>query len=288
MRRVINLDPTFTPFAVPDISFSKKMFPGGEAHIQLNKNVDYDEITDLVITARPQSAVEIMEIALAKSAIDGLTTCKVSLFIPYLPYARQDRYCAKGQAFSLDAFASMLNSLKFDKITTIDAHSEVAVDLIDNLQRISMNKFAEEAYADMCERNPAHNVYVVSPDKGARKKTKRFMEYIVKSRDFMIRGKKKRNPYTGEISGFKVDVKTLGGAPCLIVDDICDGGGTFIGLAKKLKKAGAGPISLYTTHGIYSRGTGILDGIFDQIYTTNSFRRLYSHQHQSDIQLIEI
>lgn len=55
----------------------------------------------------------------------------------------------------------------------------------------------------------------------------------------------------------------------LIVDDICDGGGTFVGLAKELRAAGATRVYLYVTHGIFSKRLP-LEGI-DHVYTTDSF-----------------
>ena len=44
----------------------------------------------------------------------------------------------------------------------------------------------------------------------------------------------------------------------LIVDDLTDAGGTFILTAKELLSNGVKEIGLYTTHGIYSKGTEIL------------------------------
>ena len=55
----------------------------------------------------------------------------------------------------------------------------------------------------------------------------------------------------------------------LIVDDICDGGATFVGLAKELRAAGAKKVYLYVTHGIFSKGLP-LEGI-DKVFTTDSY-----------------
>jgi ribose-phosphate pyrophosphokinase len=58
---------------------------------------------------------------------------------------------------------------------------------------------------------------------------------------------------TGELSGESVTGKRV-----LIVDDICDGGATFIGLAAKLREAGATDVVLFVSHGIFSRGVRAL------------------------------
>lgn len=61
-------------------------------------------------------------------------------------------------------------------------------------------------------------------------------------------------------------------ATCFIVDDICDGGGTFIGTAAMLKSKGAAKVVLIVSHGIFSKGER-LEGI-DEIFSTDSFRSL--------------
>ena len=57
--------------------------------------------------------------------------------------------------------------------------------------------------------------------------------------------------------------------PILIVDDLCDGGGTFLGIANQAE--GTVPLGLYITHGIFSKGFGELGKHFSKIYTTNSY-----------------
>jgi ribose-phosphate pyrophosphokinase len=66
-----------------------------------------------------------------------------------------------------------------------------------------------------------------------------------------------------------LDASAVRGKECLILDDICDGGGTFTGLATELHKAEAQAVDLFVTHGIFSKG-GTLEGI-RQIFTTDSY-----------------
>lgn len=56
----------------------------------------------------------------------------------------------------------------------------------------------------------------------------------------------------------------------LIVDDICDGGGTFIGLAEELKRKNAGKIYLAVSHGIFSKGIDKLD-FLAHVYATDAY-----------------
>lgn len=114
--------------------------------------------------------------------------------------------------------------------------------------------------------------HLVCPDSGANKKMKDLQKGIM--HDSLIKCDKTRDTQTGEISGFEVYANDLEGKPCLIIDDICDGGGTFIGLAKELKKKNAGKLYLAVSHGIFSKGYVELDKYFDGIYTTDSFKNV--------------
>ena len=83
---------------------------------------------------------------------------------------------------------------------------------------------------------------------------------------------KTRDVATGKIDGFEVYSGQLDNTkPCIIVDDICDGGGTFIGLAKQLNLKGGGDLYLAVSHGIFSNGLQTLNDYCKRIYTTDSF-----------------
>jgi ribose-phosphate pyrophosphokinase len=61
------------------------------------------------------------------------------------------------------------------------------------------------------------------------------------------------------------------GAKLLVIDDLCDGGATFISIAKVLKKVFPNPdLHLYVTHGGFSRGKEVLTDVGYKVYTTNS------------------
>ena len=81
--------------------------------------------------------------------------------------------------------------------------------------------------------------------------------------------KKKRCTETGAITETELD-ETINykGKTILIVDDICDGGATFVQLASKLKEQGAESVSLFVTHMIASKGLQAL-AIFENVYYIN-------------------
>lgn len=81
-----------------------------------------------------------------------------------------------------------------------------------------------------------------------------------------------RAHFSGRLSGFGVvDASAVQDKTCVIVDDLCDGGGTFSGLAEQLVLAGAKVVDLYVTHGVFSKGLP-LPGI-RTVFTTNAYPR---------------
>jgi ribose-phosphate pyrophosphokinase len=75
----------------------------------------------------------------------------------------------------------------------------------------------------------------------------------------------------------------------VIVDDICDGGRTFIELAKVIKQRRPNTeIYLIVTHGIFSAGLSELKNYFKTIYTTNSVKDIDNQQIVGDLQVKQL
>ncbi len=87
----------------------------------------------------------------------------------------------------------------------------------------------------------------------------------------LILGWKQRNVETGELEGFGFEYLPPNTKRALIVDDICDGGGTFLGLGSRIKELFPKvALDLYTTHGYYTQGMVKLKEMFMEIITTDS------------------
>jgi ribose-phosphate pyrophosphokinase len=277
MIKYLNLDKTFC--FKPELDYKLFKFPGGETSIKISSYEYPEDVEEVIITCRITNAEGIMEVLLAKDALDRLGFKVVSLALPYIPYARQDRVCDTGEAFSLKIFTNMINSANFNKVTVFDPHSDVAPALIDRCDIKSNLFFVLKTLASI--HTP---VYLISPDAGSNKKCNKIYASIPGFRG-LIKCDKTRDPKTGNISGFEVLTDDLHGYPCLIVDDICDGGGTFIGLAEELKAKRAGDLYLFVTHGIFSKGLDELGKYFKKIYCTNSFSTI-EHPSVEQIKLI--
>jgi ribose-phosphate pyrophosphokinase len=235
--------------------FEMFRYPAGEVQVrftpeQLDEMAGADEIH---IFARIKDG-EIMGLAMLKDAL-RLSYIPVKLFLPYLPYSRADRAFTDGDCFGLHVFADLLNRLDFDQVITLDAHSSIAEVEIDNLLNVSAYPFILECVGE--------DTGILLPDKGSTKR------YPIRTN---LVAEKNRDVSTGKLTGFTVPSKDAFGKTksILLVDDICDGGGTFIGIAEAMKDYGI-ELNLYVTHGIFSRGLTWLFSRFNKIYTTDSF-----------------
>lgn len=178
----------------------------------------------------------------------------IGLIIPYLPYGRQDKEVSNDKTFALSVFIDTLEKSKlFTYIITKDAHNP-------NTLRSIRNDLPNDVIQEIITKIKPD--IICFPDKGASQRG-----YTV-GNIATINLDKTRDNLTGRIEGLKYEGSiSLKDCNILILDDICDGGGTFIGATKLLKDLGANEVSLFTTHGIYSKGTQILfDNGIDRVF----------------------
>jgi len=184
-----------------------------------------------------ENEAEFLHIAQLKVLLDVQFFSDVVLKLPYLPYARQDKEITNESTFALYPFTLLLNSLRFTEVRVVDPHNlRLSQHLINN---VSYSRPAVEAWLQILKAKPVY------PDAGALKR------YDANPKS--LHCEKIREPLTGAITGLKVigKVKHIN---YLIVDDLCDGGRTFIEVAKKLYEKGAKEVHLLVSHGIFSKG----------------------------------
>lgn len=249
-----------------DVQFST--FPGGEEHVRI---LGDDIYASVVVLAKISSSCELMRLLMLSEALTKVAGIR-HLCLPYVPYARQDRRCNEGEAHSMRVAAKLINSMGFSTVTIVDPHSDVCEALIDNLMVIEQHQIMgvwPKLDAVMSEITNDDYTVIVSPDAGSLKKI--FKVAKVFGKPDVLKADKIRDISTGEITGIEIHAEKLHpNVNYMIVDDICDGGRTFIELAKALREKGATRVSLYVTHGIFSKGFRVFDGLIDEIWTTNS------------------
>lgn len=267
-----------------DIKYKISKFPDGQQTVDLVidyfGNIDFDYVE---IISRLNSFKDLEIIICATQALRNTGVKNISLYVPYFLGSRSDRKFNEGGVNYLkQVIAPIINSQKFDKVTTLDPHSDVLEAVIDNLEKINNFSLVKYALSSIDNKNDAQErICLVSPDAGAFKKIFDVAKKFGISN--IITANKVRDLKTGKI--LKTEIPTLelnDDMQYVIIDDICDGGRTFIELSKVIKEQKPNSkIYLVVTHGIFSAGLKPLNENFDGIFTTNS----YVDMHDNDFSL---
>lgn len=243
------------------------LFPGGEVGVDINKLPQLDGMTvqRVYVNARIQNSDDVMALIMATNALrHEFPVAKFMLDMPYVPYARQDRACNRGEALSIQAFADIINMLKYDIVQIVDPHSPVTTAVIKNCHVRDQFDIFKDIKLSFREWT------IVAPDQGATKKCEEFAKKV--GAKGVITFQKTRELSTGKITGMTCNaiIENDPTAKYLVLDDICDGGRTFIELAAAFPPHPT--LELAVTHGIFSKGVEIVTSDYDYVYTTDSFR----------------
>ncbi|MFK3669747.1 ribose-phosphate pyrophosphokinase [Leifsonia aquatica] len=244
-------------------TFAVHRFWAGESHVVVeNDNVGKGPLTE-VARLSGADGNDLFTLAMWADAAHQRGARTIAL-IPYLPGARQDR----GIPFGAKVYADFLNALQLDRIVCLDPHSPVMPGLITGLRIIDSAPIIRRHVVGRADRDarPQRYTGVIAPDAGARERAAR----VARSCHLpLYQAAKHRDPSTRQLSGFSCDPLPTDGR-YLVVDDICDGGGTFIGLAEATGLP-AEQLGLYVSHGVYTSRAATLAEHFAEIWTTNSF-----------------
>lgn len=263
-------------------------FPGGERSVKLTMN-EKQIATQRVFDATPagewpifemrmnfKSSDDLVDMMLAVNALRNMYghEIKITLHVPYFPFSRQDRVMTEGESFGLQVVVDIIKMCNFDSVTTWDIHSDVAgamfpAGVFGNVSqdKVWANRIKDLAHLAELELNG--KTVIVSPDAGALKKI-----YKVAAATGLpvVEAKKIRDVATGNIVKTEIDGSQLSEfEQVVIVDDICDGGRTFVELGKVIRDSGfRGKLVLCVTHGIFSKGLDVFTEYFDEIHTVNN------------------
>lgn len=244
------------------ISTRQFLFPGGEVGINMNVLEINHDVTWVVLSVRAKSSDNLMAAFMATDALERIyPNAAIHLDLPYIPYARQDRVCNAGEALSIKAVARLINAQNYATVSVVDPHSPVSMALIDRVQV----KDQFEVFGRI--KQDWHNWTIVAPDMGASKKVEDFARRVGAAG--IVCFNKTRNLATGKITGMNCLDPLEDTGRYIVLDDICDGGRTFIELAKHFHEYTT--LELAVTHGIFSQGVEALTSVFDRVHTTNSF-----------------
>lgn len=238
-------------FARTDTAVRMQRLPGGEWHIVAEAPL----VGARIAFVRDATADDLFNLAIWSDAVrrDGGSP---SAIIPYLPGARQDRRRA-GEALSAKVYADFINACGLARVVCLDPHSDVMPALLDRCTVVPVTRVVPVKLLGGFDG-------VIAPDAGARRRAAEVAHLLGLT---VFQANKQRDPATGALSRFTCE--SLPPGRMLVVDDICDGGGTFRGLAAVLDKRPE-ELGLWVTHGVFSGEAARLAEVYGAIYTTDS------------------
>lgn len=246
-------------------SYEAFRFPAGEAHVKVLNRYTFPATE--VARVYGHDPADLFTLAMWANAVDNLghPRARKVILIPYLPGARADR----GFPWGAEVYAGFLNSLEADAVIAVDAHSRVMPGLIENFVEVDSAAIVRHHVVGRPDSDERAQRYdgIIAPDAGAVERAGHVAAVCGLP---LYRATKHRDEATGTLSGFSCEPLPDTGR-FLVVDDICDGGGTFLGLADA---TGLPPerLGLYVTHGVFSGSAPAnLLGKFGEVWTTDSF-----------------
>ena len=275
-----------------NIKYKISKFPDGQQDVTIFRIGDYiNKQSEVTIKSRFNDFKDLELIICSTKALRNMGVEKIHLYIPYLLGARSDRqFVEGGTSYLRDVIAPILNLQNYSSVSCIDAHSDVASACINNLKVIDNHWFIKIALAkhnQISLQNAVDSYTLVSPDAGALKKIYNLANSIGYNKDILI-ASKHRDIQSGKILSTYVPLKDgeHTNNNFLIVDDICDGGRTFIEIAKVIHEIRPkAKVSLAVTHGIFSAGFNELSKYIEHIYCTNS---IYDIEDNFNITQIDV
>lgn len=232
-------------------------FPGGEWHLK-----DIAELpvgTTWIADVRGASSDDLVIAGLLADVAHQRQSPFV-LMLPYLPAARSDRGLPAGAY----VYSRFVNSVNAQQVIGIDAHSPVIARCMWNLTELDPTPLVERAFEHI--NHGGRYDAVIAPDKGAAGRAKKVADAL--GVDY-IECEKHRDFDTGRILSLKINETLPKSGTYLVVDDICDGGGTFKMLAVETGLDHQ-QLGLWVTHGIFSGEANFLRRFYRHIYTTDS------------------
>jgi Phosphoribosylpyrophosphate synthetase len=250
-----------------------KMYSDGTPMVKTDQWLDIVARADTMVL-RPHS---LNSFVTAMFLVDAITLAGgriQRLVLPYVPGARQDRTNPTGDVlFTIESVTRMINQRRFSRVVILDPHSHATSIRLQNVRIFPQSEVAKKLWQGYSG--------IISADKGGKERA----EAMAEAMDLPVTyGGKTRDVSTGKLTGFTLDELPVKGGHYLVVDDICDGGGTFIGLAEKIREQGA-YADLFVSHGIFSKGTAELKKVYKNIYTTDS-RQVHERNDVLTVELL--
>lgn len=229
-------------FGVPLGKATVQRFSDGEIQPVFHESVRGDYVFLVQSTFAP--AENIMELLLMIDAAKRASAYKVIAVIPYYGYARQDRKDKPRVAIGSKLVANMLVAAGADRVITMDLHApqiqgyfDIPVDHLDS----------SAIFIPYIENLKLENLTFAAPDVGSANRIREIASYFEVEMVICDKHRKRAN----EIASMVV-IGDVTDRDVVLIDDICDTGGTLAKSAALLKEKGARSVRALCTHPVLS------------------------------------
>lgn len=222
-------------------------FASGETFVRYKESVRGSDAFIVQSMTQPVNNW-IMETLLMVDAAKRGSAKRITVVLPFYPYARQDKKHRGREPISARLIADLLKTAGANRILTVDLHTAQIQGFFDGPVD---HLFAMDVLADYVQANYGHReLTVVSPDSGRVRVGERWTDrlggcplaFIHKTRDPLKPNQVVANRVIGEVAG----------RTCILVDDMIDTAGTICKAADILFDNGAADVIVTTTHAVHS------------------------------------
>lgn len=217
-------------------------FSDGEFQPVFQESIRGDMVFLIQSTFSPSD--NILELLLMIDAVRRASAYKVIAVIPYYGYARQDRKDKPRVAIGAKLIANMIVAAGADRVITMDLHAaqiqgyfDIPVDHLDS----------SAIFIPYIENLKLENLTFAAPDVGSANRIREISSYF--NADMVICDKHRKR--ANEIASMVV-IGDVEGRDVVLIDDICDTGGTLAKAAGLLKEKGARSVRALCTHPVLS------------------------------------
>ena len=260
---------------------TKERFSDGEFNFQITENVRGSDVFIIQPTC-PPSSQNLMELLIMLDTFRRASAERVTAVIPYFGYARSDKKDRPRVPIAAKLVANLITTAGAHRILTIDLHASQIQGFFD----IPVDHlYAAPVIVDYFRENPIENMVVVAPDTGGAERARAYAKRLDSGLALCDKRREKAN--VAEVMNIVGDVS---GKNCLIIDDMCDTGGTICKVADALSAAGANKVYACFTHAVLSGGAveNLSNSSLEKIIVTNTIPLCDKAQSLKEAGRIEI
>ncbi|TDH25504.1 ribose-phosphate pyrophosphokinase [Segetibacter sp. 3557_3] len=229
-------------FGAPLGKIDIQKFSDGEFQPVFMESIRGDYVFLIQSTCAPSD--NLMELLLMIDAARRASAYKIVVVMPYYGYARQDRKDKPRVAIGSKLIANLLVAAGADRIITMDLHApqiqgyfDIPVDHLDS----------SAIFIPYIEQLKLQNLTFAAPDVGSTNRVREIASYFSSEMVICDKHRKRAN----EIASMVV-IGDVANKEIILIDDICDTGGTLAKAANLLMEKGALSVRALCTHPVLS------------------------------------